>query len=119
MTITELWQRDDFTIWFTEEAIANWHPAKTGVRGRPQEYYDIAIKTTSFIRQVFQLLLCQTESFMNSLARVMKADITISNFSSISKRGIALPIHILTQTMEPGSLVIVDSTGLKIYGKDE
>ena len=56
---------------------------------------------------------------MNSLARIMKADITIPDFSSISKRSIALPRHILTKAMEPGSLVIVDSTGLKVYGKDE
>jgi hypothetical protein len=51
---------------------------------------------------------------MNSLARVMEADITIPDFSSIT-----LPRHILTKAMEPGSIVIVDSTGLKIYGKDE
>ena len=56
---------------------------------------------------------------MNSLARVMKADITISDFSSISKRSITLPRHILTKAMEPGSIVIVDSTGFKVYGKDE
>src|SRR5258708_12735118 len=28
-------------------------------------------------------------------------------------------MHVLSQAMEPGSLVIVDSTGLKVYGKDE
>ncbi|MGZ8162128.1 MAG: transposase [Methylobacter sp.] len=82
----------------------SWHPSKTGARGRPQEYSDIAIETTSFIRQVFHLPLRQTEGFMNSLARVMKAEITIPDFSSISKRSIALPRHILTKAMEPGSL---------------
>ena len=56
---------------------------------------------------------------MNSLARVMKAEITIPDFSSISKRSITLPKYILTKAMEPGSFVIVDSTGLKVYGKDE
>jgi hypothetical protein len=25
-------------MYFTEEAIAEWHPAKTGVRGSPQKY---------------------------------------------------------------------------------
>jgi hypothetical protein len=112
-------QRGDFTIWFTEEAIADWHPEKTGARGRPQEYSDIAIETAVLIRQVFHLPLRQTEGFMNSLARVMKAEITIPDFSSISKRSITLPRHILAKAMEPGSIVIVDSTGLKVYGKDE
>jgi hypothetical protein len=53
-------QRGDITIWFTEEALAAWHPAKTGARGRPQEYSDLAIETTLFIRQVFHLPLRQT-----------------------------------------------------------
>ncbi len=56
---------------------------------------------------------------MISLARVLKANITIPDFSSISKRSVALPRHALTKALEPGSFVIVDSTGLKIYGKDE
>src|SRR5260370_11952008 len=43
-------QRGDITIWFTEEALAAWHPAKTGARGRPQEYSDLAIETALFIR---------------------------------------------------------------------
>ena len=112
-------QRGDITIWFTEEALAAWHPAKTGARGRPQEYSDLAIETALFIRQVFHLPLRQTEGFMNSLTRLMKSTISIPNYSSISKRSISLPWHVLSQAMEPGSLVIVDATGLKVYGKDE
>jgi hypothetical protein len=57
-------QRGDFTIYFTEEAIADWHPTKTGARVRPLKYSDIAIETTLFIRQVFHQPLHQTEGFM-------------------------------------------------------
>jgi Transposase DDE domain len=112
-------QRGDITIWFTEEALAAWHPAKTGARGRPQEYSDLAIETALFIRQVFHLPLRQTEGFMNSLTRLMRSTISIPDYSSISKRSISIPRHVLSQALEPGSLVIVDSTGLKVYGKDE
>ncbi len=38
-------RRGDITIWFTSEAIAAWRPAKTGARGRPQEYSDLAMET--------------------------------------------------------------------------
>jgi len=72
-----------------------------------------------FIRHVFHLPLRQTEGFMNSLVRVMKANIAIPDFSSISKHVIGLPRHVLNMAMEPSSLVIVDSSGLKVYGKDE
>lgn len=49
----------------------------------------------------------------------MNATISIPDFSSVSKRSIGLPRHVLSKVAEPGSLVIVDSTGLKVYGKDE
>ena len=48
-------QSGDITIWFTEEALAAWRPAKTGARGGPREYSDLTIETTLFIRQVFHL----------------------------------------------------------------
>ena len=112
-------RRGDITIWFTEAAINEWHPEKTGARGWPQEYSDHAIETALLIRQVFHLSLRQTEGFMNSIARMMNAAISIPDFSSISKRSIELPRHTLSKALEPGSLVIVDSTGLKVYGKDE
>src|ERR1035437_2799037 len=67
----------------------------------------------------FYLPIRQTESFMSSLALILKADITIPDFSSISRRSIELPCHVLSKAMETGSLVIVDSTRLKVYGKDE
>nr|WP_314861949.1 transposase [uncultured Undibacterium sp.] len=79
-------RRGDFTIWFTEDAIAGWRPAKTDAMGRPREYSDAAIETALLLRQVFRLPLGQTEGLMNSLARAMKADIVIPDFSRISRR---------------------------------
>ena len=38
-------RRGDFTMWFTEEAIAEWCSAKTGARGRPTKYSNVAIET--------------------------------------------------------------------------
>jgi hypothetical protein len=112
-------RRGDITIWFTKDAVDNWRPAKTGVRGRPVEYSDHAIETAMLIRQVFKLAVRQTAGFMTSIARIMDAAIAIPDFSCISKRTVKLPVILLTKAMEPGSVVIVDSTGLKVYGKDE
>jgi hypothetical protein len=112
-------RRGDFTMWFTEEAIAQWRPAMAGARGRPIKYSDVAIETALFLRQVFHLALRQTEGFMNSLARVLKVEISIPDFSCISKRSTGLPKHALSKALEPGSVLIADSTGLKVYGRDE
>jgi transposase len=111
--------RASFTVYFTEEAKAGWHPPKTGSRGSPQKYSALAIETSLMIRQVFRLPLRQTQGFMNSLVTVLGIDITIPDFSSLSKRSISLPRHQLTKELEVGSIIIVDSTGLKVYGKDE
>jgi hypothetical protein len=77
------------------------------------------IETAVLFRKVFHLPLRQTEGLMNSLARVMKVDIVIRDFSSITKRSIDLPRYVLTKEIEPGSVIIVDSTELKVYSKDE
>jgi hypothetical protein len=111
--------RGDITIWFTQDAVDNWRPSKTGSRGRPMEYSDHAIETAMLIRQVFKLPLRQTQGFMISIAKVMGAAIAIPDFSSISRRTVELPVILLTKALKPGSVVIVDSTRLKVYGKDE
>jgi len=49
----------------------------------------------------------------------MNAAICIPDFSSISRLSIELPRHLLSKAVKPGSLVIVDSTGLKVHGRDE
>jgi hypothetical protein len=56
---------------------------------------------------------------MKSLTRIMKANIIIPDFNSISKRRITLSGHLPAKAVEPGSLFIIDSNWLKVYGKDE
>jgi hypothetical protein len=112
-------KRGDFTVYFTEEAIDEWHSAKTGKRGRPQKYSAVAITIRLMIRQVFCLPLRQTQGFITALVKALGIAISVSDFSSLSKRSINLPRHKLTKVLETDSIVIVDSTGLKVYGKDE
>jgi hypothetical protein len=84
-------KRGDFTVYFTEEAIAQWHSPKLGKRGRPEKYSVFAIKTGLMIRQVFRLPLRQTQGFMNSLVTALDIDISIPDFSSLCKCSVALP----------------------------
>jgi len=65
------------------------------------------------------MALRQTQGFMDSIIQIMKAELAIPDYSTISKRSINLPKHVLDKVLEPGSVVIVDSSGLKVYGKDE
>jgi len=49
----------------------------------------------------------------------MAVEIGVPDFSSISKRSGTLSHLKLNKAMKPGIHVIMDSTGLKVYGKDE
>jgi len=113
-------RRGDITIWFSVEAIDEWHPAKIpGLRGRPLKYSDVAIECCLMLRQVYHLPLRQTEGFTRSLIQLMGLDIKAPDYSCLSKRSTSLKLQRLIDSIEPGSHVLVDSTGLKVYGKDE
>jgi len=48
-----LQQRGNLTVWMTPEALAAWHPPRTGQRGRPRDYSDVAIETGHLLRLAF------------------------------------------------------------------
>lgn len=112
-------KRGDITVWFTEEAIQSWIPENTGKKGRPQKYSNLAIETCLFLRMVCSLPLRQTEGFTRSLVSLMGLSLNVPDYSTLSKRSINLELSELAQTLKPGSHLIIDSTGLKVYGKDE
>src|SRR3954466_172291 len=45
-----LQQRGSLMVWVTPEALAAWHPPRTGQRGRPRDYSDAAIETGHLLR---------------------------------------------------------------------
>lgn len=112
-------RRGDVTVWISETLLEDWHPKKRAQRGRPQLYSDLAIETCLVIRQVYHLPLRQTEGFVHSLIRLMGAPITVPNYTTLSKRSLSLELVDLVETVEPGSHMLIDSTGLKVYGHDE
>ncbi|OED43182.1 hypothetical protein ACH42_10865 [Endozoicomonas sp. (ex Bugula neritina AB1)] len=112
-------KRGDITVWFTDEAIAAWTPEAIKRRGAPMKYSDLAIETCLMLRQVFSLPLRQTEGFTNSLVKLMGLELQVPDYTTISKRSISLSLQRLIDSCEPGTHFLIDSTGLKVYGKDE
>src|SRR5580693_3469144 len=112
-------RRESLTVWFTEEAVAAWHAPATGERGGQPVYSAIAIETGLALRLVFHQPLRQTEGLLRSIADVLGVAIAIPDHTTLSRRGgglTILPKHI--DRLEPLNL-LVDSTGLKIYGEGE
>ena len=57
-------RRGDLTVWFDEEAIANWKADKTGKPGGQRVYSDMAIETGLVVRMVYKLAYRQTEGYL-------------------------------------------------------
>jgi hypothetical protein len=114
--------RGRITLWFDENSIASWYEnnqATSKKRGRPRTYADIAIQCVLLIKVVYGLRLRSLQGFVESLIVLLKLEITVPNYTTISRRQKAIEV-ILERYKEDESLhVVVDSTGLKIFGEGE
>ena len=79
-------RRGDLTVWFDEEAIANWKADKTGKPGGQRVYSDMAIETGLVVRMVYKLACRQTEGFLHSIASLLGLGIEIPDYSTPVKR---------------------------------
>jgi len=112
-------RRGDLTIWVTPEAIVAWTPPKTGRRGRPARYSDLAIEAGMMLRLAFGRPWRQTEGLLASLMRLLGLDLPVPDHTTFSRRSVDLEVAAaLSRTDRPVS-VVIDSTGLKVFGKGE
>jgi hypothetical protein len=112
--------RGHFTLWISDDVIKCWHHKNGGnKRGRPFTYSDLAIESLLTIREFFRVTYRATEGFGRSLAGLLNVDIAIPDFTSLAKRAAKLGIDI-DVTKYTGKIdLVVDSTGLKVYGEGE
>jgi hypothetical protein len=111
--------RGDLTVWVTPEALAAWHPVRTGRRGRSPTYSDLVIETGMMLRLAFGRPWRQTEGLLRSVAQMMNLAVGIPDHITLSRCSAAMPVALdLTGAKEPVH-VVIDSTGLKVYGAGE
>ena len=111
--------RGDVTIWFADEALSTWTPPPTRRRGGQPRYSNLAILTTLSLRMLFHLPLRQTEGFVASLLRLMDLNLNAPDHTTLSRRNRDVRGPSLSRADDGPLHLIVDSTGLKIYGAGE
>jgi len=112
--------RYDFTFWFTDDILSQWkHENEDQGQGRPFTYSDLAIETLLTMRELFQLPYRGTEGFGRWVFRLMKLDLAIPGYTALCKRAKKLDIDISIRKKRGKIDVIVDSTGLKVFGEGE
>jgi hypothetical protein len=113
-------QRGSLTIWISSKAIANWTTKElTGEPGASPTYTDLAIETMATVQAIYGLGGRQTQGFLQSVFELMKLELTTPDHSTLSRRRrqlkITLPVKDWTKTRH----LLVDSTGVKVYGEGE
>ncbi len=116
-----LQQRGSLTVWVTPEALAAWHPPHTGGRGRPRDYSDVAIETGHLLRLAFGRPWRQTEGLLRSITVLLGLNVGVPDHTTFSRRSPGLVLATaLAQAQASGPVhVVIDATGLKVYGAGE
>jgi hypothetical protein len=114
-------KRGDITFWFDEDVLDAWeHDNAEWKVGRPFFYSNLAIESLLLLRELFRLPYRQTEGLGRALVKLMGADVPIPDYTSLQKRAAKLNVAIQVAQASAGPIhVVVDSTGLKVYGEGE
>jgi hypothetical protein len=102
----------------SEEAIEKWKAEGPKQRGGQKEYSDLAIETALTMKEVFHLSNRGTEGLIGSVFQLMGIDLSVPDHTTLSRRGKDLAVRLPKQKKVVRHLV-VDSTGLKLYGEGE
>jgi hypothetical protein len=106
-------RRGSLTLWIEDGALAHWQSCGPGGQAR---YTDAAIQTSLMVRTAFKLPLRQAEGLMASVLTLMDLTISAPDHTTVSRRAVTLPVIQLT-SVPPGPLhLLIDSTGLQVYG---
>ena len=113
-------QRGSITFWFSEDVIAQWHhPNNRSKVGHPFVYSDTAVECLLVLRELFQLPYRQTEGLGRSLVQLMEISLDIPDYTSLAKRAAKMEISLDVRRHRRPIDVVVDSTGLKVFGEGE
>src|SRR5271157_2189900 len=111
-------QRGSITFWMSEDFERTWLYVGEKQRGSQFDYSDQAIQMMLTIKEVFHLTNRGVEGFMRSVFQLLKIKLPVPDHSTLSKRGKDLKVS-LPKKRSTSLNIVMDSTGLKIYGEGE
>ncbi|MEX3593080.1 MAG: transposase, partial [Burkholderia sp.] len=110
--------RGNVTIWIDEAVFAKI-PDAIPARGRPCLYGDTLIQALLGVKTVYRRTLRALQRFTQSLLDLAFPILPVPNYTTLCRRAKTLDVKLpILRDNEPIHLV-VDSTGLKVYGEGE
>lgn len=91
----------------------------SGKRGASLLYSDLAIGTMATVKAVYRLAGRQCQGFLESIFELMGIDLPVPDHSTLSRRLGQLSIELPIVPKQGARHVVVDSTGVKVYGEGE
>ncbi len=109
--------RGRLTLWFDETALAGWLATDdSDGPGRPRVYADSTIECALTLKTVFRLGLRATHGFLESVLALLRLELPVPDYSTLSRRQPRLAVTLPFPTPERPRHIVVDSTGVKVYG---
>lgn len=115
-----LQQRGSLTFWLDEAVLQSWYnPTLTGKPGASNDYSDLAIATFVTMKSVYHQPGRQTQGLLESLFELMGVELDVPDHSTVSRRMGKLQVALPVVPKDKAVHVVVDSTGVKVYGEGE
>ena len=111
--------RGNITVWINEDIANHWKAPPEKKNGRPFLYSDHYIEAALTIGFLFGLSLRTTQGFLEGLISMLKLDLPVPHFTRLCRRSKSLNINYKVKKSRGPIDLVIDSTGLKVYGEGE
>lgn len=112
-------RRGSLTLWFDRTTRRAWRAPRTKRRGDPMVYSDVAILCMATLQVVYHLPLRATQGLLWSLTYLLDLRLPVPDYATVSRRRRQLSVPLPRQWAGEPLHLVIDSTGLKIYGAGE
>lgn len=113
-------RRGSLTLWVTDDILAQWqNHQRTGRRGVPRTYSDTAILCMATLAEVYRLPLRATEGLLRSMVGLLGLSLNVPSYTTLCRRRRTLEVSLPRRRRTEPLHLVVDSTGVKIYGEGE
>jgi hypothetical protein len=112
-------KRGSLTVWISADMLQHWRYSGKQKRGGPLLYSALAIETCLTVRLLYHLALRQTEGFVASLFTLLALPLPVPDYTTLCRRSEGLRVSLATAPRREATDLVVDATGLKLYGEGE
>ncbi len=112
-------QRGSINLWVSSSISEQWQWDGKSKRGGQYQYSNVAIELCLTIGKVYSLALRQTEGFISSFFEQCGWELSVPSYTTLCRRSQGLPVNLGSKKRSGITDIVVDSTGLKVYGEGE